>query len=185
MGGKGGLALGSCSVRLFFMRKIQCKVCLEFYDSKIIRKELCSKECETIFLSRLSERKNIIQSVERKQDQELAKRLKIKSELKLERLKYRIRKKEKEKNGKVRSIQQRLSGFYNSPEWLSLRFKALKSMKRKCALCHTEHGEMHVDHIKPRSKYPELELDLNNLQILCRSCNIGKSNDDETDWRNT
>ena len=42
---------------------------------------------------------------------------------------------------------------------------------------------IHVDHIKPRSKYPELELDINNLQVLCEDCNIGKSNIDETDWR--
>lgn len=40
-----------------------------------------------------------------------------------------------------------------------------------------------MDHIKPRSKYPHLELVFNNLQILCKNCNQGKSNIDETDWR--
>jgi 5-methylcytosine-specific restriction endonuclease McrA len=44
---------------------------------------------------------------------------------------------------------------------------------------------IHVDHIKPRSKYPKIELDINNLQILCDDCNIGKGNWDETDWRVT
>ena len=43
--------------------------------------------------------------------------------------------------------------------------------------------ELHVDHIKPRSKHPELELDINNLQILCKDCNLGKSNTDSIDYR--
>ena len=42
---------------------------------------------------------------------------------------------------------------------------------------------LHVDHIKPRSKYPELALDPNNLQVLCKDCNLGKSNLYNTDWR--
>ena len=40
-----------------------------------------------------------------------------------------------------------------------------------------------VDHIKPRSRFPGLELDPDNLQILCSDCNMGKSNDDCTDFR--
>ncbi len=42
---------------------------------------------------------------------------------------------------------------------------------------------MHVDHIKPRRKYPELALSRSNLQVLCNLCNHGKGNWDETDWR--
>ena len=42
---------------------------------------------------------------------------------------------------------------------------------------------MHVDHIKPRLRYPELALDMNNLQVLCAICNHGKGGFDETDWR--
>jgi 5-methylcytosine-specific restriction endonuclease McrA len=42
---------------------------------------------------------------------------------------------------------------------------------------------IHIDHILPRSKYPELSLVFDNLQVLCESCNLGKSNKDETDWR--
>lgn len=46
------------------------------------------------------------------------------------------------------------------------------------------HGVViHVDHIKPRSKFPELALDVNNLQILCEDCNVGKLNRFETDYR--
>jgi 5-methylcytosine-specific restriction endonuclease McrA len=42
---------------------------------------------------------------------------------------------------------------------------------------------MHVDHIKPRSRFPHLELSLDNLQVLCAACNVGKGNRDEIDWR--
>lgn len=52
-----------------------------------------------------------------------------------------------------------------------------------CGANPSDGVKMHVDHIKPRSKFPELALVLDNLQILCEDCNLGKSNKDETDWR--
>lgn len=76
--------------------------------------------------------------------------------------------------------------FLASYEWRSLRMKALKMYGRKCACCGAtpESGAiMNVDHIKPRRKYPELALELDNLQVLCEECNHGKGNWDETDWR--
>lgn len=73
--------------------------------------------------------------------------------------------------------------FYESDAWLRLRYQTLIRYGRVCMLCRTAIGEMHVDHIKPRSKHPELALDPENLQVLCRACNIGKSNTDETDLR--
>jgi len=73
--------------------------------------------------------------------------------------------------------------FYDSPAWLSLRYDALKTLGRRCAFCKTTDGVMHVDHIKHRSIWPLLELSLSNLQILCKSCNLGKSNKDDIDWR--
>ncbi|EIW6162743.1 HNH endonuclease [Salmonella enterica subsp. enterica serovar Saintpaul] len=81
-----------------------------------------------------------------------------------------------------------LSGdeFYRSPEWRALRYQALVKYGAVCACCgrSAKHGlVMHVDHIKPRSKFPELALDINNLQILCEDCNIAKSNTDEIKWR--
>lgn len=72
--------------------------------------------------------------------------------------------------------------FYSSAKWLRLRYKALQVYGPVCHCCESK-KRIHVDHIKPRSKYPELELDFNNLQILCSDCNKGKSNLDETDWR--
>jgi hypothetical protein len=74
-------------------------------------------------------------------------------------------------------------GFYKTREWRDVRYKALVKHGKRCQCCNTTEGYLHVDHIKPRSLFPELELDLNNLQILCEACNIGKSNTDQTDWR--
>lgn len=76
--------------------------------------------------------------------------------------------------------------FFVSREWRELRYKALKKHGGKCQLCGKARKDgikLHVDHIKPRSKYPALSLDLDNLQVLCEDCNLGKSNKDDTDWR--
>lgn len=77
--------------------------------------------------------------------------------------------------------------FYLSREWRELRVRVLEKYECKCMMCGRSpkiHGiVIHVDHIKPRSKYPELSLVFENLQILCDDCNLGKSNRYETDWR--
>ncbi len=73
--------------------------------------------------------------------------------------------------------------FYLSREWRELRYKVLKTYGRKCMLCSSTDAKLHVDHIKPRSSFPQLALSFENLQVLCDDCNIGKSNRDQTDWR--
>lgn len=77
--------------------------------------------------------------------------------------------------------------FYASAEWRMVRFEALKKANGCCSLCGRSNRlhsvVLHVDHIKPRSKYPHLSLDIANLQILCEDCNLGKGARDETDWR--
>ena len=96
-------------------------------------------------------------------------------------------KKHKNKENKKHQEYKHGDIFYKSDEWRSLRFKALKLNDGCCVLCGRSKRKhniiLHVDHIKPRSKYPELELVLSNLQILCEDCNLGKSNKDDTDWR--
>lgn len=74
-------------------------------------------------------------------------------------------------------------GFYDSPQWHTLRYKALKLHGLKCQLCGAEDTTLHVDHIKPRSRFPELALRLDNLQVLCAPCNMGKGAWDQSDWR--
>lgn len=76
--------------------------------------------------------------------------------------------------------------FYETREWKELRYTVLRKNKWKCCSCGADRlsgRELHVDHIKPRSKYPEFELVEDNLQVLCRICNEGKSNKYEDDLR--
>lgn len=76
--------------------------------------------------------------------------------------------------------------FHESREWLELRYRVLKKASGSCKLCGcraTPGNPLQVDHIKPRSKHPELALVESNLQVLCKSCNVGKGNKDDTDWR--
>lgn len=72
--------------------------------------------------------------------------------------------------------------FYSSWEWKKLRFEVIKMYGSTCMCCGSN-DRIVVDHIKPRKKFPALELDKNNLQVLCNSCNIAKSNHDYTDFR--
>ena len=60
-----------------------------------------------------------------------------------------------------------------------LRFKVLKRGNYKCVACGRSPAkdpnvELHIDHIIPWSKGGETVLE--NLQILCAECNLGKSN---------
>lgn len=92
----------------------------------------------------------------------------------------------KRPNKTKKKVPFKATPFYSSRGWRELRVKALVNQGRKCCLCGRTPKDnviLHVDHIKPRSKYPELELKLSNLQILCADCNLGKSNKYEEDWR--
>ena len=76
--------------------------------------------------------------------------------------------------------------FLFSPEWRELRALALKRYGCRCAKCGAEQTKakrMNVDHIKPRKFFPELALDLNNLQPLCGRCNKAKGNGPAIDYR--
>ncbi len=69
------------------------------------------------------------------------------------------------------------TNFYQTRAWRALRLKVLRESGGLCTYCGsgTQHGSvLHVDHIKPRSKYPHLALDITNLQVLCEDCNLGK-----------
>lgn len=76
--------------------------------------------------------------------------------------------------------------FYKTASWLRLRYRVLKRFGGRCQCCGRGAKEgvvLNVDHIKPRSRYPELELKISNMQVLCSECNQGKGWRDETDWR--
>lgn len=66
--------------------------------------------------------------------------------------------------------------------WKNLKEQVFKEYGKVCLCCgSTEH--ISVDHIKPYSKFPELCIDFNNLQPLCRSCNSIKGNRKIVDYR--
>jgi len=78
------------------------------------------------------------------------------------------------------------SGFYMTRQWQQARYTALKLSNGCCQCCGRSPKEgavLHVDHIKPKSLFPELALRGFNLQVLCGECNMGKSNRDITNWR--
>lgn len=96
-----------------------------------------------------------------------------------------LSKPEKNKLKKERKLARRNGFDPTSRRWLSLRYEALVLHGRTCLACGRKSPEvvLQVDHIRPRSKYPELTWDLNNLQVLCRDCNQGKSDVDQSDFR--
>lgn len=83
-----------------------------------------------------------------------------------------------------RRRQEEEETFYSSPEWAQLRALVIKEEGQVCAECHKRiknDEDVTVDHIRPRSKYPDLALRRENLRVLCRSCNSAKSDKDMID----
>jgi predicted restriction endonuclease len=106
----------------------------------------------------------------------------------------------KEKSELLMLCEQKMRGFVqdNDDIWESrittkevgeLRYEVLKRANKRCALCGVKDGDeeyedrlpLHIDHIVPRSKGGSNEIEI--LQVLCRACNLGKSNRDDTDFR--
>lgn len=86
-------------------------------------------------------------------------------------------------SGQNEFIKRANASFYLSSEWLQLKVKVIERYGKRCMKCFELTESPHVDHIKPRSKFRELELCFDNLQVLCCTCNIKKSNRDFTDYR--
>ena len=92
----------------------------------------------------------------------------------------------KQKSARKRQKRDEMKGFYESERWMELRYRVLKANNGRCECCGRGKRDgviLHVDHIKPRSRYPELQWEISNLQVLCAACNYGKRAWDETDWR--
>lgn len=82
-----------------------------------------------------------------------------------------------------RALQER-ERFYSSAEWLAVRKQVIEEDGQTCAECartiHDRH-DITVDHIQPRSKFPEFALSRENLRVLCRQCNSRKGSKDWLD----
>ena len=66
--------------------------------------------------------------------------------------------------------------------WQRLRRQVFEAYGKKCMKCGSC-DELHVDHIKPKSRFPKLAYKFSNMQVLCKECNKLKSNTDYTDYR--
>ena len=76
--------------------------------------------------------------------------------------------------------------FLFSPEWRALRLEAIARYGTTCAKCGREPSDkypVNIDHIKPRKFYPQLALDIENLQPLCGPCNKEKANKPPVNYR--
>ena len=94
-------------------------------------------------------------------------------------------KEHREQKEEVKKPKKKTS-FYKTRAWLDLRYKVFLHYEATCMCCGAsrESGDqMHVDHILPRSLFPELALDFDNMQVLCQGCNMAKSNTDFTNWK--
>lgn len=76
--------------------------------------------------------------------------------------------------------------FFISDQWIKLRYQTLTcylaNNGNHCPKCFRQFGPWlppQVDHIRPRSKFPELALEPSNLQVLCRECNMAKGADND------
>jgi hypothetical protein len=70
--------------------------------------------------------------------------------------------------------------FYRSAEWLSVRDEVFRRDGKVCAVCGATH-QLNIDHILPRSRFPDLALNPKNLRVLCWPCNKKKNTKIEVD----
>jgi len=71
---------------------------------------------------------------------------------------------------------------YTLSDWRNLKNRVYEKYGRICMKCG-DIEDMTIDHIKPYSIYPELSLEFDNMQVLCRSCNSKKGNRKIVDYR--
>ena len=79
----------------------------------------------------------------------------------------------------VKNVDVIRASFLRSPEWRLLRKLAIARYGSTCVKCGrvgSKESPINIDHIKPRKYFPELALDINNLQPLCSPCNKRKGN---------
>lgn len=78
------------------------------------------------------------------------------------------------------NLKRRKSDKTKSPKGISLRFKILARDNFTCQYCgrnvKDDGVKLQVDHILPKSIFPQLAKDKSNLITSCRECNLGKSN---------
>lgn len=74
---------------------------------------------------------------------------------------------------KPRAKFERWRDSTDGQAWKAIKYKQQQGC---CAICRCkiELKGSHIDHIRPLSKFPDLAVELSNLQIACPSCNTSK-----------
>ncbi len=62
------------------------------------------------------------------------------------------------------------SWIKRTPEWKNMRKEVFERDNYTCQICGQVGGVLHPDHIKPKSKFPELVFVIDNVRTLCREC---------------
>lgn len=93
----------------------------------------------------------------------------------LEKVARRVEKAELERKKRSPAKQRAAAriAFLKSPEWKEARERVFAERGRVCYICEAEATQ--VDHVKPRSRYPELALSHDNLRPICWPCNKRKA----------
>jgi 5-methylcytosine-specific restriction endonuclease McrA len=78
--------------------------------------------------------------------------------------------------------EQKAKSYYGTAQWRRVRYLFLRQQRRplRCSLCNrsaTDGITICADHIKSVRSYPELRAKLDNLQLLCTECNLGKGSE--------
>jgi 5-methylcytosine-specific restriction endonuclease McrA len=84
------------------------------------------------------------------------------------------------------ALRKTADPFLYTQAWRDLRKLAAERYGMVCCKCGRDGSRkfpINFDHIKPRKFFPELALDIENLQPLCGSCNKAKGNKHQTDYR--
>lgn len=66
--------------------------------------------------------------------------------------------------------RSRKNSFKNSFEYRNWRKKVFERDDYECQNCNVRGGELHADHILPKSVFPELIYELDNGRTLCVDC---------------
>jgi HNH endonuclease len=73
-----------------------------------------------------------------------------------------------------------LRGHEDRRRWAQLRREVFKRHGHRCMRCGSVDSELQVDHVKPWRSFPDLRYDVNNLQVLCRTCHERKGEEDNS-----
>jgi hypothetical protein len=71
-------------------------------------------------------------------------------------------------------VTDEVTKFYTGSEWKELRNKVFVRDNYTCQDCGKHGGYLEANHIKPRSRYPDLKLVASNIETLCKPCHDKK-----------